>query len=152
MKGTKLGNLLSGISRIGLDSSTLIYYFENESRYGALTNRLFNRVAGGLEAVLSAVTVMEVMVKPFRAGPKTVDVVARKLKETSNFIFIPASFEIALEAARLRSRYGLKAPDALQLATSIVSDAQVFLTNDGGFRAAAHKEAIKIVLLEDCRE
>ena len=44
---------------------------------------------------------------------------------------VPVSDFIAEQAAQLRADYGLRTPDAIQLATAIRSGASSFLTNDG---------------------
>lgn len=58
---------------------------------------------------------------------------------------------IAEKAADLRAKYGdsgLKIPDAIQLATAICYDAQLFLTNDKRLKKLQQKE-IKIITVEE---
>ncbi|PXF57070.1 MAG: hypothetical protein C4B59_15900 [Candidatus Methanogaster sp.] len=43
---------------------------------------------------------------------------------------MPLSCAIAEEAARLRARYNVRTPDAIQMATAIRAGASFFLTND----------------------
>lgn len=152
MKGSKIGALLAGTGKIGLDSSVLMYQFDDHPVHARVTSRIFNRVAAGLPAVLSTVALLELLVRPYRSGPKAAAEADAVLKDLPNFTFLPATAEIAAEAARLRAKYGLEIPDALHLATSIVSEADLFITNDAGFRSAAHREDIRIVFLDDCRE
>ena len=38
--------------------------------------------------------------------------------------------EVAEKAAEIRAKYGVKPPDALQVATSLVHHAEAFITND----------------------
>ncbi|MDA8223254.1 MAG: PIN domain-containing protein [Desulfitobacterium hafniense] len=51
---------------------------------------------------------------------------------------------VALQAARLRARYGFKTPDALFLATALEEKAEAFITNDVLLQGI---ENIEIVLL-----
>jgi len=48
--------------------------------------------------------------------------------DTTNFVFIDDT--IAQQAADVRARYNLALPDALQVATALVSNCDAFLTND----------------------
>ena len=64
-----------------------------------------------------------------------------------NAKFIAVGIEAAAEAARLRSRYGLRTPDAVLLAAAKGGGATAFLTNDRGFLKV--REGIEIVILDD---
>lgn len=151
MKEGRLQAALSQAGKVGLDTSVLIYHFEGNPRYAGLTSLIFSKVAGGLEAVLSTLAIMELLVKPFQShSPKVVEGLVSQLKAMPNFRFVPPGFDIAVEAARIRARSSLRPPDALHLATSLMEGADVFITNDGDFRPMAGKERAKILLLDDC--
>ena len=47
------------------------------------------------------------------------------------------SYDIAREAARIRAVSGFRTPDALIIATAIVVEADILVTNDRSWRAAA---------------
>ena len=64
-----------------------------------------------------------------------------------NARFIAVDIEAAAEAARLRSRYKLRTPDAILLAVAKGGGATAFLTNDRGFLKV--RESIEIVVLDD---
>ncbi|WP_076755307.1 type II toxin-antitoxin system VapC family toxin [Ectothiorhodosinus mongolicus] len=51
--------------------------------------------------------------------------------------------EVALIAARVRARFGLKLPDAVQVATAIVSQSAALVTHDRDF-AGITEVAVKI--------
>lgn len=53
---------------------------------------------------------------------------------------------VALQAAKLRARYGFKTPDALFLATAMEEKAEAFITNDVRLQGV---ENIEIVLIND---
>ncbi|WP_404987325.1 type II toxin-antitoxin system VapC family toxin [Candidatus Hadarchaeum sp.] len=53
---------------------------------------------------------------------------------------------IAERAADLRARYGLRTPDALQVATALHAGATAFLTNDARLKAVRELE---VVLLDE---
>jgi predicted nucleic acid-binding protein len=68
---------------------------------------------------------------PFRHGNRSLgQQFSRILLRTRNLKTLPVSAEIAAEAARLRAAYGLKTPDAIQLATARLNSATAFLSND----------------------
>ncbi|MEH1906795.1 MAG: PIN domain-containing protein [Nostoc sp.] len=45
-------------------------------------------------------------------------------------VFVEINANIAREAARIRVRYNLQLPDALQVAAAIIAGCETFLTND----------------------
>lgn len=150
MKSPDLESLLAPGRKIALDTSVLIYHFEGNAKYSGLTSLIFARIASGAEAVLSSLAVLELLVRPFQADTgKLANALIAQLKAMPNFSFVPAGFDIAVEAARLRARYALRPPDALHLATATLEGAECFLTNDRDFKAVAGKVKIKILLLED---
>ena len=60
---------LKKLKKVGLDSSILIYHLEDLEPYSNLTENIFAAVAEGfLSAVLSTVSVTELLVQPFAAG------------------------------------------------------------------------------------
>lgn len=56
------------------------------------------------------------------------------------------SNEISETAARLRAKYAIKSPDALQIATGLYYSADKFLTNDVMLRKV---NEIEILILDD---
>jgi hypothetical protein len=62
-------NELKKLKKVGLGSSILIYHLEDLEPYANLTENIFAAVAeGSLIAVLSTVSVTELLVQPFTAG------------------------------------------------------------------------------------
>ncbi|MDL2321475.1 PIN domain-containing protein [Desulfosarcina sp. OttesenSCG-928-B08] len=59
---------------------------------------------------------------------------------------IPVTTEIAEFAARLRANHGLRTPDAIQVATAILYQADFFLTNDARL---TRLEQIEMLLISD---
>ena len=104
--------------------------------------------AGELRAVVSPVSVVELLVGPDREGSQ------RKVKAAREFVeglphgeIDPVDLAVAAAAAPLRAR-GMRMPDALILATALVADAEAVTTNDRRLRS--HRvERLGILLLED---
>ena len=117
---------------VGVDTSPFIYLIEEHPTYLASVAEFFSVVyAGHINAVTSTVTVLEVLVQPFRRGA---DALASQYQQillnSPGLSCVSVSSDIAEEAARFRASYNLRTPDAIQLATAIKSDATAFLTND----------------------
>lgn len=119
-------------STIGVDTSPFIYLIEENPTYLAQVSGFFSAVDTGLIiAVTSTVTLLEVLVQPFRRSADHLAGQYRQVLLNANHLScVPLSEDIAEEAARLRANYNLRTPDAIQLATAIQSGATAFLTND----------------------
>ena len=75
---------------------------------------------GELSFCTSPITLLEILVKPLREGkPAIADQYREILTNASAIEIIDTTTAIAEQAAKLRAKYGLRAPDAIQLATSI---------------------------------
>ena len=56
-----------GHRRLGIDTNILIYLVQNHPQYGEPCGALFNRIERGhIEAVTSVVSMLEVLVQPYR--------------------------------------------------------------------------------------
>ncbi len=127
-----LEQVLRGVSRIGLDTPLLIYFVEAHPRYDALVVPIFERIERGmLVGCTSVITLTEVLVHPLRQGRGDLAQQYRRLLlNSANFEVVAISPAIAEYAAELRARHNFRTPDAIQIATAIMSRCDVFLTND----------------------
>jgi predicted nucleic acid-binding protein len=118
--------------RVALDTMIFIYAFEENPVYLSSLRPFFQAVERGeIEATTSTITLVECLVRPYRK--KDMILAARYMVLFRNFphlSVLPLTDEIAERAAFLRAFHNLKTPDAIQLATALLSDSQVFLTND----------------------
>lgn len=117
---------------VALDSAPLIYYIEEYPAYLSIVDPFFDALnQSELAAVTSTVTLAEVLTHPLRRGDKPLAAKYRELLlSTDGLTTLPLTAAIAEEAAGLRASHGLRTPDAIQLATAVVANAAVFLTND----------------------
>jgi predicted nucleic acid-binding protein len=127
----RLGKLNSA-SSIGLDTAIFIYHLERNKEYLAFTKMLFDGVeAGKWQAVTSVVALLEIIVKPLKLGRIRV---ARKyetlIMNFPNLMVVDIDRNIARQAAQLRAKYGIKTPDAIQVAACITTGAELFICND----------------------
>ena len=136
---------------IFVDTMPFIYHIEEYPGYvetveaffaGALRDRKFRLMT-------SVITLGEVLVYPYRKGN---DILVAEYEEiicgTGELLVVPIDRTTARMAARLRADHSLKMPDALQIASALVSGADYFLTND---KEIAKTGLSQIVLLDDMR-
>jgi predicted nucleic acid-binding protein len=133
---------------IGIDTSPFIYHFENDRAYSSLTLRLFEEIEkGNLKAVTSIITLMEILVKPKEQGDKqAIEDYKFVLKTFPNLTLRPIDESCAEKASDLRAEYGVKPPDALQVATALTSHATCFVTNDDKLKRIRE---LDVVVLDD---
>ena len=136
--------LLEKYQIVGIDTVAFIYHFEENEKYLPFTNVLFEMIENGkVRAVTSTITLMEILVKPKRDGNQ---------KAANEYKFILQTFpnleirnidaEVAERAAEIRAKYGVKPPDALQVAASLINNAEAFITNDRELKKIREIETI----------
>lgn len=133
----------------GFDTAPLIYLIEGHAIYGPIVLPLFaDRFEKGINpATTSTITLAEVLVKPLLRGLNNVIVRYRAyLTQTSHQGVVPISLNTAEQAADLRARYGLRLPDACQIAAALEAGATHFVTNDKNLRKVTE---LKVLVLED---
>lgn len=133
---------------LAVDTSLLIYHFEDVLPYSAFTEAFFSALAKGEgELVASTLCITEFLVKPWEKGEEKGQEALRHLLGIPNIRYVAPGVEVAAEAARLRAAYGLRTPDALHLATARVAGATAFLTNDREMRKV--EAGVEILVLDD---
>ena len=81
-------------------------------------------------AALSAVTVAEILVRPFGRGPAAVATAEGFLRHFGDLRLIDVTYGVAREGARIRAETDLPMPDALIVASASVAEIEVLITND----------------------
>ncbi|MCZ7356183.1 MAG: type II toxin-antitoxin system VapC family toxin [Candidatus Methanoperedens sp.] len=116
--------------RIGLDTNVLIYYIEEHPFYLRKIEPLVDRISEGKAiGITSYVTLLELLVKPLRE--KRFDLVEQYKRILAARLEMVAMDEsVSIKAAELRAKYGIRTPDAIQLASVITRNGDVFVTND----------------------
>jgi predicted nucleic acid-binding protein len=142
---------LSRHRKVGLDTSVFIFQVEENNLYFQLTDAVFSWLEGPrAQAVTSTVTLLELLVQPYRLGD--IDRVNKFYALLSTFPhleWIAPTLQIADMGARLRAEYNLRTPDAVQAATAVSCDATGFISNDTGFRRVA---GLDVMVLDDLLE
>ena len=122
--------------RIAFDTSFLIMVLEGKGREAEFASRIMEITQKRKLAIISStVTLLEALVRPYRAGAtEAVNQYYGHLVRSAIIRLVPLTVEIADRAACLRARYGLKTSDAIQLATAVSEKATLFLACDKDFR------------------
>ena len=117
---------------VALDTQVFIYFIEEDKRYLPLVKSLFEAIdQGSLLASTSGLTLMEVLVVPYRTGNISLaDRYEALLTRSRGLRFIDIDHPLLKAAAQLRTALKLKPPDAIQVAAAMVSNCSSFLTND----------------------
>lgn len=117
---------------VALDTAVFIYYIERRLEYAAAVVPIFQAYGRGeIEIVTSSITLLEVLVKPYRAAdPKLALDYEDILTRSDGLRMIDVDRGQLMFASRLRAHHGLKTPDALQIAAALTAGCSAFITND----------------------
>lgn len=121
-----------GPGQVAIDTSIFIYFIEEHPRFLGLVEPLFTEAdEGRRDLITSALTLLEVLVVPFRSGDL---LLARRyedlLSRSRGIRIAEITREQLRAAAQLRAATGVKTPDALQLVAALGAGCATFLTND----------------------
>ena len=138
-------------SRICIDTAPFIYFIEKDPKYLSILRPIFAEIdAGKIDALTSTITLLEVLVLPFKTKNESL---AEKYREILLYAEGLTTFEIFHEvselSAKLRAKYSIRTPDAIQIAVGIIYGADTFLTNDSDLKKV---HDIRVVMLEDFLE
>lgn len=126
--------LIDALNRgpVALDTPAFIYFIEEHPRYLPVLRPLFEEVdRGSRRIVTSAVTLLEVLVVPYRAANVALAERYESLLARSRGVHLKEIDAGQLRAAaQLRAVFGVRTPDALQLAAALSERCTTFLTND----------------------
>jgi predicted nucleic acid-binding protein len=131
MESLDAGTLGAG-ALVLVDSAPIIYTLEGNAKFAARYAPLFQRHADGeILLAITTVTIAEVLTGPLKAGE---DALAKRYRATLEaWQVVDFTCDIAESAARLRGRYGLKLPDAIQVASALAINAEALVTHDRDF-------------------
>lgn len=134
--------------RVGLDTNLFIYFLEDHFRYGIWCASLFDHIERSrITAVTSTVTLLELLVQPYRQkNDEIVQKIYALLTTYPGLDWAPVTVEVADCAAAIRARYRLSTPDAIQVATALLQGAVRFYGNDKALRRI---KEIECVVLDD---
>ena len=121
-----------GPGNVGIDTSIFIYFIEEAPQYLPALAPLFQDADDGRrELIASAVTLLEVLVVPYRAGNHALAERYEALLTRSRGVqLIDLTSDQLRRAAQIRAATGARTPDALQMAAALSAQCAAFVTND----------------------
>src|SRR4029077_9886650 len=121
-----------GSAPVGVDAAIFVYFIEEHPRFLPLVEPLFREVSERRkELVTSALTLLEVLVVPYRSGDHLLAGRYEALLTQSRGLRVAEiSRDHLRAAAQLRAATGVKTPDSLQLVAALGAGCTTFLTND----------------------
>lgn len=137
-----------GEGPIALDTVIFIYWIEENPAYLSRIGPLFHAVdRGEIEIVTSAITLLEVLVVPYRAGKVALaERYEQLLTRAPHLRLIDIDRQQLRAAAQLRAVHGVRTPDALQLAAGLTTRSTTLVTND---RRLPSVPGLEVVQLQD---
>ena len=134
--------------RICMDTAPIIYFIEKNPKYLRILKPVFLEIdTGGIEARTSTLTLLEVLVHPFRTKN---DILAERYRDILLYSEGLTTFEIFHEvsemSSKLRAKYSIRTPDAIQIAVGLLYRASKFLTNDSALKKVSD---IDVLVLDD---
>lgn len=145
-------NLLEDIPEgalVALDTMIWIYEFEAHPVFGPVVHPFFrDRLGTGRNrAGSSLLTLGELLVQPLAAGRSDIADQYRGLfAPAPGFSVWEVTRDVVEQAASLRAKYRTKMLDALHLASAIVNQAAIFLSNETDFRRVTE---LRVLVLAD---
>jgi PIN domain. len=118
--------------RLLLDTTALAAYLDATEATHDLARHVIDALVGTGRnpAIVSMITVMEILVRPLRATPRGHHTVLAFLRGQPNLIAVPVDIQVAQDAASLRAAQRFSPPDALIVGTGLAAQVGHLVTND----------------------
>jgi predicted nucleic acid-binding protein len=130
-----------------LDTALFIYYIEENAAFLPLVAPIFEDVAAGRrEVVTSSLTLLEVLVVPYRAGNLALaERYEACLSGCRGVRLVEIDGALLGLAAQLRGLHpSVRTPDALQIAAALSAGCSAFVTNDRNLPVVPGLELLKL--------
>jgi len=125
------------VARVALDADVVIAFLDpGDDQHAAAVAELRPRLVAGDELLVAATVYAETIVRPLQQGT---DATVDQFLDAAGISIVPIDRAIARRAALLRGEHqSLRLPDAMSLATAIVTDSAL-LTLDKKLRQVARR-------------
>jgi predicted nucleic acid-binding protein len=152
----ELDQVLGSAKTILLDSSVLLAFFNAHELVHPLARHLLSRIESThdpLYGYYSAVSIMELLVRPMAVNPLVADTLMASLTQLPKLHLVPVDAVVGRQAAEVRSKERIGPADALVIASGLVARCDVIVSNDERWeqRLANHYPALRFVYLDAYR-
>ena len=133
---------------VALDTVVFSYHFHNHPDYAPLTSVILGAIeTGQVQGITTTITLAEVLVKPEQEGnAQAAADYEIHITLFPNLALLPVDVSLARLAAKLRARYGLKMPDAIQVAGAKLGEADALITNDREWKRKIKDMAVLLLM------
>jgi predicted nucleic acid-binding protein len=141
--------IIKNHKRIMIDTAPIVYFIEEHGEFGEIADEIFKMINddSSYHSFSSVITITEVLTQPLRKSRRDLYEKYKKfLLNSSNFFVYSIDPIVAEKAAELRAQFGIKTPDALQLAVGIENNGSLFITNDNVLKKV---NGIEVLVLKD---
>lgn len=139
--------------RLLLDTTTLAAYLDATEATHDLASHVIDVLVGTGRnpAIVSMITVMEILVRPLRATPRGHHTVMAFIRGRPNLTAVPVDLQVAQDAASLRAAQRFSPPDALIVGTAFAAQVGHLVTNDRDWarKLAGSESRIRVCTLSD---
>jgi predicted nucleic acid-binding protein len=116
---------------IAFATDALIYYVEEDARFLHVIDPVMQSVISGhTRAHVSTITLLEVLVKPFREARPDIADMYRTILRSDEWTVHPLTNAIAERAASIRAAHRLEVADSIVAATALMSGCEVLISNN----------------------
>lgn len=122
-----------------VDASVLALHLTGNAAYLPLTRVLLQGLSTGeFEGLTSAITIYQLLVEPYRSGREKVAARAEQLVSAlPGLDLVPVSPTICRQAAQVKAQIGGSLTRAIQIATALAGDSEVYVTQRSTLRRIA---------------
>jgi PIN domain. len=139
--------------RLLLDTTMLAAYLDATEATHDLASHVIDVLVGTGRnpAIVSMITVMEILVRPLRATPRGHHTVMAFIRGQPNLTAVPVDLQVAQDAASLRAAQRFSPPDALIVGTAFAAQVGHLVTNDRDWarKLVGSESRIRVCTLSD---
>ena len=131
---------------VHIDARVLALHLLGEQDLSERTNEIMTALqTGRVQAQTSALSLYQILAEVYRSGRSDLaGEIAKALQVYTGLTMIPATPDVAVQAAEVRAQLGGRPERALQIATALGKGAEIYVTTRSGLRRIAEMSVINI--------
>jgi predicted nucleic acid-binding protein len=133
------GSVLADAGVVYVDAGVLALHLAADPRYLPLTRVVLGGMRDGeFTGFTSAITIYQLLVQPYRSGHEgTAERAEMLVAALPGLEIVPISATIARQAAQVKAQIGGGLPRAIQIATALAGDSEIYVTQRSTLRRIA---------------